>query len=75
MPQLAEIMTWDKVPEQFQSYPTEQEFDTFVAEFRKWRNENKVFYYARPREDFSITEGRKLAAEAGCTHVLLEDLS
>lgn len=46
-----------------------------VDRFKKWRDENKVYYYARPKHQFREEEGYLLAAQAGCTKVILEDMS
>jgi hypothetical protein len=52
-----------------------QNFAAKVEAFRAWCAENKVFYYARPCEAFNPWEAEKLAREAGCTKLLMEDMS
>jgi hypothetical protein len=52
-----------------------QNFAAKVEEFKTWCAENKVFYYARPREAFNPWEAEELAREAGCTRLLMEDMS
>jgi hypothetical protein len=41
----------------------------------QWCVENNAYRYSRGREEFSRYEACRLAGEAGCTAVLLEDLS
>jgi hypothetical protein len=51
------------------------DFDAATAEFKQWCESNGVFYYARPRESFFRSEAYRLAVAAGCTKLLLEDMS
>jgi len=41
----------------------------------QWCFDNNAYHYARDREDFSKLEAVRLAKEAGCDTVVLEDLS
>lgn len=41
----------------------------------QWCLENDAYHYARDRESFSRAEAFRLAQEAGCSIVVLEDLS
>lgn len=50
-------------------------FGAKVKAFKRWCARNKVYYYARPREAFNPWEAEELAREAGCTRLILEDLS
>jgi hypothetical protein len=45
------------------------------AAVTQWCVENNAYHYARGREEFSRYEATRLAEEAGCTVVLLHDLS
>ena len=63
------------LPEQFRyenAYPTS---DEKVAAFKAYCTANSIFYYARPRESFFKHEAFELARAAGCTKLLMEDLS
>jgi hypothetical protein len=65
-------------PEQFTSteiYADTPAGEALRAQFRQWCKDERVYYYARPRESFSLYEGRKLAAAAGCDRLWPEDLS
>jgi len=42
---------------------------------QEWCEKNNAYYYAMPREHFSVWEARRKAVEAGKTKVVLEDLS
>jgi len=44
-------------------------------DFRAWCAANDVFYYARPREDFSEARALDMAANAMAKYILMEDLS
>jgi hypothetical protein len=46
-----------------------------VAAFKAHCKANGIFYYARPREDFSTWEAFELAEQAGCRQLLMEDMS
>jgi hypothetical protein len=42
---------------------------------KKWCAENSAYYYARDRENFSLSEAREDAAKQGLKVVVYEDLS
>jgi hypothetical protein len=65
------------IPAEFQSANmyAAADFQARVQRFKDWCLSNLVFYYARPRESFSSEEARRLANEAGCTRLLMEDMS
>lgn len=74
------------LPEQFQAssmygcVPWEQRvgcvpWEQRVEEFKQWCVLNNVYYYGRPRESFFRSEAFELASAAGCTKLLLEDMS
>jgi hypothetical protein len=50
-------------------------FEQRVEEFKQYCRLEGIYYYSRPREKFFTSEALELAAAAGCTKVLLEDLS
>ena len=43
--------------------------------FKDWCNANNVYYYGRPREDFSEREALDLAAKACARFLLMENMS
>ena len=43
--------------------------------FKDWCNRNGVYYYGRPKEDFSEREALDLAAKACALRLLMEDMS
>jgi hypothetical protein len=46
-----------------------------TAEFKAYNKANGIYYYARPREDFHSWEAYELAKAAGCSKLLMEDMS
>lgn len=73
-----------ELPEQFQASNMYRVFGTaaedatveaFKRAFKRYCTANHIFYYARPHESFFQSEAIELAAAAGCTAVLLEDMS
>lgn len=46
-----------------------------IEQFKTYCRDNRILYYARPREDFSWVEALKMAETAGCDKLLLEDMS
>lgn len=44
-------------------------------EFRQFCSENNIFYYARPKEDFSVVQAHALAIECDAEYLLMENLS
>ncbi len=72
-------LTLAEIPSEFQDgpemYADSPEGKALRARFRQWMTEQGVYYYARPREEFFLSEGRRLAAEAGCSLLLAEDMS
>lgn len=69
-----------ELPEQFQSdamyaITNDDERKEAIAAFKSYCKSNGIFYYARVREDFFPWEARDLAIAAGCTSMILEDLS
>jgi len=69
---LREITNAD-LPEAFRTYDGYS--PEKVLRFREWCRANRVFYYARPKENFFPSEARELAIAAGCDKLLLEDMS
>jgi hypothetical protein len=72
-----EILKDTDLPKQFQ-YPNiynADDIEATQAAFRQWCAENRVYYYARPKEQFFSWTARELAAKAGCRKLLLEDMS
>lgn len=69
-----EEVQWSQVPLHFQGSEIFSS-DELMNEFRQWRKDHKVYLYSRPREDFFPSEGLRLAAAAGFSKVLMEDLS
>ncbi len=74
------VITDANIPEQFQPAALYRAMGsdagrTLVEQFKHWCEENKVFYYARPRDSFRRWEAEELARAAGCTKLLMEDLS
>lgn len=65
----------EDLPPQFQSAAFYASPVSMVEAFKAYCRANGIFYYARPREDFSVREGYELAAAAGARYILLEDLS
>jgi hypothetical protein len=53
----------------------DEEFAAKSAAFRKYCDDNSIHYYARSREDFSSWCAFDEAAKAGCTKLLMEDMS
>lgn len=51
------------------------DFEKACADFRAYCEANHILYYARPRETFFMHEAFELAVEAGCTSLILEDMS
>lgn len=50
--------------------------DEGIKKFKKWMSEHpEVYYYAEPKEEFSELVAVKKAQEAGCTTVLMENMS
>lgn len=43
--------------------------------FKAWLSENDVYYYGKCKEDFSKVEAYNLAAEAGKSKLILDNLS
>lgn len=75
-----QVITDRDIPEQFRGDAMYEAFNSpnfaaTVEAFKKWCAENKVFYYARPREAFNPWEAEELAREAGCTRLLMDDMS
>lgn len=72
-------INFDTIPSEFQPeamYPLPKgEFQIRCEEFKKYCADNKIFYYARPREDFFMYEAYELAEKAGCVYLLAEDMS
>jgi hypothetical protein len=67
----------NELPTEFQ-YPNcyaEPGFQERAARFRQWCTDNQVYYYARPRESFSLVEAIDLAKKAGCGRFIIEDMS
>lgn len=54
---------------------SDEEFAAKSAAFRKYCDDNSIHYYARSREDFSSWCAFDEAAKAGCTKLLMEDMS
>jgi hypothetical protein len=73
-PQITPIRDED-LPPQFQAANFYVSPVSMVEAFKAYCRANGIFYYARPREDFSEHEGYELAAKAGARYILLEDLS
>lgn len=46
-----------------------------IQQFKAYCRDNRILYYARPREDFSLHEAYEMAKTAGCDKLLLEDMS
>lgn len=46
-----------------------------IALFREFCDDRGIFYYARPREDFSKREAYELAEQAGSSYLIMEDMS
>ena len=46
-----------------------------IAAFNAWKDRNGVFYYAKPKVDFSEREALDRCARARCQYLLMEDLS
>lgn len=69
----------DALPAEFRSENmyggTDEEFAAKSAAFRKYCSENSIYYYAASREDFSSWVAFDRAAKAGCTKLIMEDLS
>lgn len=68
------------LPERFQASAMygirdEAERQRRICQFKKYCADNSIYYYARSREEFFQYQAFELAAEAGCTKVLLEDMS
>ncbi len=61
-------------PESIYRLPND-EFKIRSQEFKNYLQENKIYYYARPRETFFKFEAFELADAAGCSKLLLEDMS
>jgi hypothetical protein len=75
--QCVEEIPEQEIPEQFR-YPIvymATDIAAASAAFMLWCRENKVYYYARPRESFYRHEAEELAIAAGCTRLILEDMS
>lgn len=67
-----------EVPEEYtgsEIYEQSPRGELVRTAFRKWCADNGVFYYARPREDFSITEAQTLARRFGKSKIYAEDMS
>jgi hypothetical protein len=65
------------LPYEFQ-YPqcyTAPDFEGRTKRYQAWLSENKVYHYGRPKEDFFRYEAYELAEAAGCTSLIMEDLS
>lgn len=45
------------------------------ALLRYWCKKHNAYYYGRPKDSFSKQEAIELATNAGCTKVLLDNLS
>jgi hypothetical protein len=65
---------YETVPAKFKT-PEQYSDPTLQDEFSEWCRAEGIFYYARPREDFSTQEAYRLAAAEGLSRVLMEDLS
>lgn len=68
----------DEIPDDFLSemmFDQSPAGDVLRQRFERWLVVEGVYYYARPRESFSLNEARKLAAEANCHILWTEDLS
>ena len=65
----------EDLPPQFQSGNFYTTGHDMVSAFRAYCAANRIFYYARPKEDFFVGEAYELAAKAGAKYILLEDLS
>ncbi len=72
-----ETINEDQIPVEFrpENIYASENFEQAAAKFREWLKANSVFYYARPREDFYMFEAYELAHAAGCSKLLLEDMS
>jgi len=73
------LVTEKHLPERFRSenfYGLPMaEFEARSAEFKAYCKANRIFYYARPREDFHKWEAWELAKKAGALFLILEDMS
>ena len=65
------LITDAHLPEKFRVYGDSE----LAKEFRAYCKVNRIYYYARPREDFHEWEAWELAEKAGALFLLLEDLS
>jgi hypothetical protein len=76
MPSTSEVteIANSSLPVEFQGYPR-TDFEGWSRRFRQWCKETSTFYYARPHESFSQNEAYRLAAAAGCSRLLMEDMS
>jgi hypothetical protein len=68
-------ITENDVPEQFRYGSLNVWNAEKIAAFKAYCKEHSIYYYARPREDFSKHEAHELARQAGCRYMLLEDMS
>ena len=70
------IWTQDAYEKSFILPEGEHEYsDRGMILFQKWCRDTNTFYYARPKEDFFVSEGMILAQQAGATYLFLEDMS
>jgi hypothetical protein len=79
-PVMPRMILWDDVPEDFRGpamYGRDgADMANFLrACFKQWCKGNRVLYYGRHEEDFSLTEMEMLAAEMEATAILAETLS
>jgi hypothetical protein len=78
-PEMPRMILWDDVPEDFRGpamYGRDgADADFLRACFKQWCKGNRVLYYGRHEEDFSLTEMDMLAAEMEATAILAETLS
>lgn len=57
-------------------FPNVKEYTPeYTSLFLVWCEDNNVYYYERPRDDFSKSEAIKLATNAGADILLLGDMS
>lgn len=73
---LIEIIRDTDLPPQFQTAAFYRDFSReLIAAFKLWCQQHSVYYYAQPRDSFSVTEAFRLAGQAGCSKLLMEDMS
>lgn len=72
-----QVLTESDLPYEFQ-YPqcyTAPDFEGRAKRYQEWLKANNVYHYGRPHEQFYNFEAFELADAAGCTKLIMEDLS